>query len=837
LFKQAEELTTEDTTNPTKEQKRYVKRELHGMEIVKNGGDKPKDEIIHKYSDNGKGQLSEAVLIEENPYFITYIINEAKGKDFIISPPTIPGTTRTLKPPNKQLYAYQPYEFKTVEDPNKYLQRAKEETIDTLYQKIKTQVRLYNDVDEYTLNLLSANIIGSYFQDRFSTVHYLIIVGANGTGKSAFGETFECLGYRPVNVTNTTEAFWFRLFGTTESGQVTIIAEEIDKLDESSQIMAMIKVSYQPNSKVPRMNNDNDRMDFYYPYCIKVMIAEKSPSEDKARGVLDRSFKIKTYKGFPTHKIKEIRNPQGNKQRQKLLDDMNDLRNLLLVYKLKHFKDPYKEVDIGLDGRDEELCKPLLQLFCTLGAREETIKELEETLQHFIDIKNNRKQTSQEAVIYPIIINAISKYGNEIASSQLWNEITESLEGHFDTYTDKDGNEHAKDTSLFYSDDFAKMYMTTTIRMINDKFGSESKHGEHGNVIVFNTSVLKKIGKIYSKTGIIKTKPIPEGTEGTEGSSGVRTGLEVPNNDKIDNNTEESTHNLQENINEPEIKNNEINTPTPQDPSDHSDPSVVKVECEKPTCPYCGDRIDPDPFYGKIHLRFCDKRGSKGEVKQPDSLEHFDGNCTAASAEPILDKLNVSDFTKIQGAQNGDKTTFETDPAIGELLLQNNFLTGHLRMRGRDGGAYPYNYLEFIDNVFGYEANTIEVCSGSIEADFSQNERKKAASTVDINPERKPDLVADGQCLTEIPDNSYSRWRCDPPYNEKTAKEMYNCELPNISKLLAAGARVVKPGSLMFLLCSQNYQYNKNGLKRIGFIYISVVPNNETRILNIYIKQ
>ena len=173
-------------------------------------------------------------------------------------------------------------------------------------------VKKFNDVDDKTVTLLSACALGSYFQDRFSTVHYLIIIGANGTGKSAFGDTFECLGYRAVNITNATEAFWFRVFGTVEYGQVTIIVEEFDKMDENSQIMAMLKVAYQPNAKVPRMNSDNTKMEFFYPYCFKIMISEKSPNEDKARGVLDRSFKIKSYKGIPDYNIKEIRNPQGN---------------------------------------------------------------------------------------------------------------------------------------------------------------------------------------------------------------------------------------------------------------------------------------------------------------------------------------------------------------------------------------------------------------------------------------------------------------------------------------------------------------------------------------------
>jgi hypothetical protein len=115
------------------------------------------------------------------------------------------------------------------------LREANGESIDGLYQKIKSYARLFNDVEEHILNLLSADILGSYFQDRYSTVRYLFVLGENGTAKSAFGDTFECLGYRAVNITNASEAFWFRVFGTNEAGQVTVIAEEFDRIDEKSQ--------------------------------------------------------------------------------------------------------------------------------------------------------------------------------------------------------------------------------------------------------------------------------------------------------------------------------------------------------------------------------------------------------------------------------------------------------------------------------------------------------------------------------------------------------------------------------------------------------------------------
>lgn len=111
------------------------------------------------------------------------------------------------------------------------------------------------------------------------------------------------------------------------------------------------------------------------------------------------------------------------------------------------------------------------------------------------------------------------------------------------------------------------------------------------------------------------------------------------------------------------------------------------------------------------------------------------------------------------------------------------FISGHLRMRGKNGGRYPYRYLEMIDNIFGAEENTIEVCRGSIGKagsvirtcgeSNSLSITNDSPFTVDINPNLKPDLVADGQELVGIPDRKFNRWRCDPPYNSKTAKEMY----------------------------------------------------------------
>jgi len=177
--------------------------------------------------------------------------------------------------------------------------------------------------------------------------------------------------------------------------------------------------------------------------------------------------------------------------------------------------------------------------------------------------------------------------------------------------------------------------------------------------------------------------------------------------------------------------------------------------------------------------------------------------------------------------------TYAATPGTGVIYVTDNnpeFLSGHIRVRGEKNGSYPHFYTEIIDNLFGKDKRTIEVCSYKIKG-------TKNLFTVDINPDYDPDFVDDGQTLNTIRSENYTRWRCDPPYNANTAKKMYNCDVPSPIKLLRAGARVIKPKSLMFLLLGpQNYQWHPAGVKRIGIILMTVVPNNEIRALNIYLK-
>jgi hypothetical protein len=140
------------------------------------------------------------------------------------------------------------------------------------------------------------------------------------------------------------------------------------------------------------------------------------------------------------------------------------------------------------------------------------------------------------------------------------------------------------------------------------------------------------------------------------------------------------------------------------------------------------------------------------------------------------------------------------NPATGILYITENspdYISGHVRLRGKHHGRYPFHYLEMIDNIFGQEENIIEVCSGSVMGN---------CFTVDINPDTEPDLIADGQKLDGIPNSKFSRWRCDPPYNARTAKSMYGTDLPRTIELLKAGARVCRLSKFGYQSYSNNIE-------------------------------
>jgi hypothetical protein len=399
--------------------------------------------------------------------------------------------TRILTPPSIEECNHTPYEFKDTKELEEYLEYASNQSIDSLFGLVLELVTQFNDQDRHIQILMALDIVATYFQDKFPTVHYLLVLGENESGKTTVGNTFE-LAYRCVNMTNPSEANIFRALGTVESGQCTLVLDEFDRMSQmySANINALLKTGYDHNKRVAKVNTNSLKQELFYAFCKKVLIGEKSPNENYARGVLDRTFSFTSVTGNPEVDIKETLEHQDDPRRKKQYDRLMGFRKLMLVYRLIHFKDPIPDIDIGVQRRSKELCKPYIQLF--YGS--ESQRMIEETLEWFLKSKLDRKSNSIDNVALPLIINLVAELNGPIPNALLWQTITGSLDGEF------------FGSDEYHSVEYGKLYRDTLIQRIKDKFGPTPTRLHGGKrAYQFDLVKLQKIAKSYSSEVEIRT--------------------------------------------------------------------------------------------------------------------------------------------------------------------------------------------------------------------------------------------------------------------------------------------------------------------------------------------
>ena len=476
-----------------------------------NDNDKPKRNITtFKYSQLGKGDLYEAVFINNGlPVFIKYNDQLNEFESF----QQIQETTRILTPPSYEECPYLRYEFESLDEINSINKFIDDNHIDLdyLYNKGYQIVSKYNNQSIYRLRLATIKIITSHFQDRFPTTEYLYLVGGNGSGKSSLAETFRAIGYRTVVMTDPSAPNLFRLLGIVEPVQCTMVLEEADKIDKITELMAVLKTGYSYYGSVPKINPYTLKQESFYSYCPKIIVSERSLNQAVAKGVNSRTFLINCIKGSTKHDIKEVLNPTntGGPEKEKLLHEIMQFRKLLLVFRLRHFKDPIPDLDVGVEGRDKELVKHSIQLFC--GCK--CLEEVQETLQYFLDLKNEKKESTIESILLQIVATLVKYEGPEISSQKIWNELMEEIPGMLN---EKNPNE-------YHTNDYGTIYRTSTLpSYLGDSFGGVVKHTKKGNFWIFNRETIENLAK-EDKSRITISTPAEITVEEGEGVKAVNT--------------------------------------------------------------------------------------------------------------------------------------------------------------------------------------------------------------------------------------------------------------------------------------------------------------------------
>ena len=355
------------------------------------------DYPINKYSQGIP--LAESILIDNIPYFIQIIDGKPVYKT------KIELTDINIVPPERSEYLSKEYSFAAFDEVKYFIDLTKLETLDSLFKRVKTILKKYIDIDIDFINILTTDIIFTYFQDKLKMTHYLLIVGDNNTGKSNILLVFSFLGYRPVLDTAITPANIYNFGSHLEDGQCILLEDEIDDIDEQSEKKKYYKSSYRAGVKVTRMYDINSgpinskrkssRQNGFFLFGFKMFVSEKMPDKIKSKGFLERVIPLKATPGDPPYDIAEVVDGSGDEQFKELYEELMNTRKLFLMYRLLHYNDTIPDIKLNIKNRYKQLTKPVIRLF----QNTESVDEITKSLSKYLIEKNQEKLDSIDSAI------------------------------------------------------------------------------------------------------------------------------------------------------------------------------------------------------------------------------------------------------------------------------------------------------------------------------------------------------------------------------------------------------------------------------------------------------
>ncbi len=454
-------------------------------------GNVAKEIHIRKYSDNGKFPLCESIVVGGYPKFLQLTKEQDDDRKFRL--------LDRLEIGNKTFYPYDtlethnpiPYSFESEEELKQYLERARNESLDTLYLKIKSTFKQYVDVEEKYLVLLAASTVLSYYQDKFGTIHYIIIVGDNGSGKNSALLVYRYLGYRVFYVTAASAANIYTFLGDQEEGQGTLAEDEADNIHLQPDKYKIDKTGYASGGSVPKVDihtSEGGRSQgVYLTFCMKWYAMEELPDYQQIKGQLDRSYVLKFVVGKPKYNIKDVIKNAGDPKFEPLYNQLLEIRKLLMLKRLQTHGDVIYDVNLNIRNRNAELTKPLIRLFRNSPR---ALSELLPVLSQFLKEKNEAKKSSFESKLFEAVKNLIGDT-YELSHADLCTECRNVM----------DGKEIANKPQSFYTVDFGAVSHKRITETYRSKFKAKSRQTGGGEdnkrCLIFSREVLDRIGLYY----------------------------------------------------------------------------------------------------------------------------------------------------------------------------------------------------------------------------------------------------------------------------------------------------------------------------------------------------
>lgn len=118
-------------------------------------------------------------------------------------------------------------------------------------------------------------------------------------------------------------------------------------------------------------------------------------------------------------------------------EELNTMRNALLVYRLLHFQDKISNIKLNIRNREKQLFKPILRIFQNTDT---TLNELLPVVSKYVNQKRESKANTLHAFLYRLVTDLIKARNKlELESSLIWNTVRETLQGKDVPYKGREG--------------------------------------------------------------------------------------------------------------------------------------------------------------------------------------------------------------------------------------------------------------------------------------------------------------------------------------------------------------------------------------------------------------
>jgi hypothetical protein len=440
-------------------------------------------QYVRKYEKDGK--LLESILIADIAKFIftdgsSYqLLDEWEVGNYVLRPKDNLTTHNPL-----------PYSFSSEQELMEYINLAKIETIDSLFEKILKEYRNYVNTEEHTLVILAADTLYSYFQTKFGTTHYNILVGETGSGKNSALLVFRTLGYGVFYITSASAANYYTFLGDIQEGQGSIAEDEADNIGKDSDKKNVIKTGYASGGSVPKTSFSQDgqrHQKSYLTFCLKWFAMEELPFDKNNRGIFDRSFIHYFVRAEVKYNIKEILSDKNSELHKAL----NHLRKILFAFKLSNYHFKFPEIQTNLDAREAELAHFLLRMFKDT----QNFEKVRIALSKLIYDKTESKSDSIEAKITESLNLIIRENSNinrdifEISNEEFYDTFKVIAEAKDDAW-DSSG-------STFYLPEGIKISKYKLSKLLTSKFRAKPTRTNQSRGFIVKRKDIEKISKQY----------------------------------------------------------------------------------------------------------------------------------------------------------------------------------------------------------------------------------------------------------------------------------------------------------------------------------------------------